>query len=200
LKRFYFTFFIQFKCSLTLYIAVLKFVNFCIQESVLLQGEPSIDSSTANFAAPTLTEVFKGSDLTFSIRGILRTLKYDIVLRYEHNNNFPLNWNKVTFEVISLDGPPSDECFDFEGTIDGSAEENDLSHRHLITTHKISSGVVSIPIKSKRALITSSVCLERMKHYKIQLTFDQYSSAHPNSNASINIDSVRSIMILEHLW
>ena len=62
-------------------------------------------------------QVFEGSELTFLIPKIFRTLQYDIVMRHEHDpdGNFPDQWEKVSYEVISLDGPPSGECSETGG-------------------------------------------------------------------------------------
>ena len=141
-------------------------------------------------------QVFEGSDLTFLIPTIFRTLQYDLVVRYEHTDNFPLEWAKVSYEVISLDGPPSGECSDSppeasEGSGEGSGNsetvtevaENEGSGDDVTAT-----GEFSMPPDTTQTTVSPSLCLERGKRYKIKFTFDQYDPNTPK--ATINIDAV----------
>ena len=146
-------------------------------------------------------QVFEGSDLTFLIPTIFRTLQYDLVVRYEHTDNFPLEWAKVSYEVISLDGPPSGECSDSppeeggSGAAESSGEgvensetateaaENEGSGDDVTAT-----GEFSMPPDTRQTTVSPSLCLERGKRYKIKFTFDQYDPNTPK--ATMNIDAV----------
>ena len=141
-------------------------------------------------------QVFEGSDLTFLIPTIFRTLQYDLVVRYDHTDNFPLEWGKVTYEIISLDGPPSGDCTDSpndaaegedsgSGALEATTEVAEFqgSGDHITTT-----GEFAMPPDTTQTTVSPSVCLERGKRYKIKLTFEQYDPNTPK--ATINIDSV----------
>ena len=154
-------------------------------------------------------QVFEGSDLTFLIPTIFRTLDYDLVVRYEHTDNFPLEWAKVIYEVISLDGPPETSTSQAgieeggsgdgasEGTGDGDATETTTAVSEIEGSgteapktgdYTIATGEFSMPPDTRQTTISPSVELERGKRYKIKLTFDQYDPNTPK--ATINIDSV----------
>ena len=154
-------------------------------------------------------QVFEGSDLTFLIPNIFRTLQYDLVIRYEHDPNFPNQWEKVQYDVITLDGPPSGECAGpgEEGTEtgeEGSAEpiagldpslengsgDGSSNDSQFNLTHTVTSGEFSMPPDTKQTTITPSLCLEEGKRYQIKFTFNQYDPATPSPKAIINIDSV----------
>ena len=97
-----------------------------MQPTVVIKREPNPAPDNTPWTGFGFMQVFEGSDLTFLIPKIFRTLQYDLVVRHEHTGNFPIEWNKVTYEIISLDGPPSDECSSStEATPEGSAEPPD---------------------------------------------------------------------------
>ena len=143
-------------------------------------------------------QVFEGSDLTFLIPTIFRTLQYDLVVRYEHTDNFPLEWGKVTYEIISLDGPPSGDCSDSPNDAaegEGSGSEaveatTDVANFQGSGDHITTTGEFAMPPDTTQPTASLSVCLERGKRYKIKLTFEQYDPNTPK--ATINIDSVCS--------
>jgi hypothetical protein len=141
-------------------------------------------------------QVFEGSDLTFLIPNIFRTLQYDLIIRYEHDPKFSNQWEKVTYEVITLDGPPSGQCVGpgGEGTEvprnDSSSANGSSNDTQLDLTHAITTGEFSMPPDTKQTTITPSLCLEEGKRYQIKFTFNQYDPATPSPNAIINIDSV----------
>ena len=57
-------------------------------------------------------EVREGSTLTFDIPAIFTDMNYDLVIRHEHDPNFPNAWDNATVELIRREGPvkPDGKC------------------------------------------------------------------------------------------
>ena len=118
-------------------------------------------------------QVLEGSTLTFEIPTIFQDMDYDLVIRHEHDPNFPNTWETAQWELIP-DGTPNPEKCNY--TLD---EQNSFS-MEAGTTH---------------TEIAEPLCLEEGQSYKLKFTFDQYE-ANPNDQANILIDSVSLRYIL----
>ena len=75
---------------------------YLFQPTIILKREPNPAPQTTPWSGTGFMQVFEGSDLTFLIPNIFRTLQYDMVIRYEHEPKFPNQWEKVTYEVITV--------------------------------------------------------------------------------------------------
>ena len=185
---------------MTLHACKLYTIN--VQPTVVIKREPNPAPESTPWTGIGFMQVFEGSELTFLIPNIFRTLQYDLVVRYEHTGNFPIDWEKVSFEIISLDGPASEEC---NGSADGSEGANNPPEYDtdppesttdgvvalIATVNTIATGEFSMPAGTKQTTITPAICFERGKRYNITFTFGQYdASEKPAPDANINIDSV----------
>jgi hypothetical protein len=114
--------------------------------------------------------VFEGSNLTFDVPEIFRTMDYDLVVRYAHLGSSPNTWESVGAELFRVDGPP-----DPTGRCSASAGGKE--------TIKL-----SLPA-GQTSQEAAPLCLEEGQRYQIKLNFQQYDPAQP-SQASIYVDSV----------
>jgi hypothetical protein len=120
-------------------------------------------------------QVFEGSNLTFYIQDIWRTMDYFPIIRYEHDPSHPTDWDKVTVQLERMDAPggpdPSGPCAEAVDTMEVS-----LLAGQLHTTEE------------------QPFCLESGQRYKVRLIFNQWAPANPTQGAKILIDSVSWIM------
>lgn len=116
-------------------------------------------------------QVFEGSNLTFYIQDIWRTMDYFPIIRYEHDPSHPTDWDKVTVQLERMDAPggpdPSGPCASAVDTMEVS-----LLAGQLHTTEKL------------------PFCLESGQRYKVKLIFNQWAPANPTQGAKILIDSI----------
>ncbi len=115
-------------------------------------------------------QVNEGSTLTFDVPAIFTDMEYDLVVRHEHNPNYPNQWEDAKVELVRIDGPvnPAGRCNE---TQDGEIP------------------FAMAPDKTYTE-ITPPLCLEEGQRYEIKFTFPQYDPAAPDPKANILIDSV----------
>ncbi len=115
-------------------------------------------------------QVNEGSTLTFDVPSIFTDMDYDLVVRHEHNPNYPNPWENAKVELIRVDGPvnPEGKCNE---TVDGEIP-------------------FSMSPDKPYTEIEPPLCLEEGQRYQIKFTFDQYDPATPDPKANILIDSV----------
>ena len=101
-------------------------------------------------------QVFEGSDITFRIPSIYRTMNYFPLIRYEHDAGHPGDWQRVQVELVRHDATPEDEC----GT------ENDLQETVL-------------PAGAQHVTLMAPFCLEKNQRYEVKITFLQYDPSAP---------------------
>ena len=118
-------------------------------------------------------QVNEGSTLTFDVEVgvILNDMDYDLIVRHEHDPNYPNVWENANVELVRIDGPvdPNGKCNE---TVDG----------------KIS---FSMAPDKPYTEIVPALCLEEGQRYQLKFTFDQYDPGAPDRKANILIDSVR---------
>ena len=129
---------------------------------------PEADPKDNTWTGLGFMQVLEGSTLTFEIPAIFQDMDYDLVIRHEHDPNFPNTWETAHWELIP-DGPEPypDKC---NSTLDGPK-------------------AFSMQAGTTHTEITEPLGLCEGQSYKLKFTFDQYE-ATPNEQANILIDSV----------
>lgn len=118
-------------------------------------------------------KALQDSTLNFTIDDIRRSMRYDIIVRYE-----PIQlgtWEDVQI-IIERDGP-----VDPNGPCANSKPEYDRLW-------------VQLPYHSRNSVAQPTVCLEKGKQYNVILQFRKFNSHMDTPTASILIDSVSMIL------
>ena len=122
-------------------------------------------------------EVREGSTLTFNIPSIFTDMEYDLVVRHEHDPNFPESWDNATVELIRVDGPVNPE-----GHCNETVDEP--------ITFKMDPDKLYTEIEPP-------LCLEEGANYELKFTFNDYDQGTPAPTAKILIDSIVLIPEIE---
>jgi len=122
--------------------------------------------------------VFEGSQLTFDIPEIHRTMNYRPVVRYAHLPTHPDTWDAVGMQLIRIDGPadPSGKC---SGADDGPLP-------------------VSLPAGGISVEAPLPFCLEVGQRYQVKLVFNRYDPVQP-SQANIYIDAIALLPVIDDI-
>ncbi|XP_015510641.1 laminin subunit beta-1-like isoform X1 [Neodiprion pinetum] len=134
--------------------------------------EPYRDGRNTTWTGSGFIRAYEFSNLTFVIDDIVKTMEYDIVVRYEPEIAGP--WQKVRI-FIERDGPvdPDGPCRNWQPSDDRVTMQL-YPDRHS-------------------AVAIRNACLESGKRYIVHLTFDAYDQRYQTPSASILIDSITLI-------
>lgn len=132
--------------------------------------EPYRDGRNTTWTGTGYVRVFEKSSLDFTIDDIMKSMEYDIVVRYEPEIGGV--WENVQI-VIERDGP-----VDADGPCANWRPSDDTLRLRL--TPDMHSTVA-----------IHNVCLESGKKYTVKLTFQAYNDRQETPQASILVDSVR---------
>ncbi|XP_046482664.1 laminin subunit beta-1-like [Neodiprion pinetum] len=138
-------------------------------KSQIVIREPYRDGRTNTWTGPGFIRAFEGSTLEFTIDDVVKSMEYDIVLRYESEVPGILEEAQI-FVEREEDVDPEGACANWE------PEDDEL--------------YIRLPVNSRSAVAVPSVCLEKGKKYIVVLQFKNSYDRVGGPTASILIDSI----------
>lgn len=144
--------------------------------SIVIREQPS--EGHATWTGPGLTRVSEGTDLTFTVDDIPRTMSYDVVVRYQTQSRG--DWDVARITVLRPD--------EYDGT--GPCGD----HTHPSMEDRIP---FRLPEGATNVVALTDVCLERGKVYKVRLSFERQHPQDSNPAAQILIDSLSILPRIE---
>ncbi len=126
----------------------------------------------------TLIRVSEGSELSFTIDNVPKTMGYDVVIRYEPQ--VIGSWEDVRISLIRPPDENPDSC-------------------HNKNVHFEQEFPVKINDYERTSIALQDVCLEEDKVYKFIVSFHRQSQQEPNPKAQILVDSVSIFCMIQEV-
>ncbi|KAI1733245.1 laminin EGF domain-containing protein [Ditylenchus destructor] len=144
-------------------------------ETATINGAETVLRETPREGLPTwtgsgLVEIKEGSNITFAVEDLPKSMQYNIVIRYELKEP-SLGWEDIQVSIVRP-GDPSPE-----GPCANINPSDDFLIARLYPNYRYSE-------------VFPSVCLEAGVRYEVRLYFGERRAGHPDYRAQALIDSI----------